>query len=127
MIHEMLSEAENERKHLMFFMEIAKPNWFERRLIMIAQFVFWHFYLVFYILAPKTAHKMIAYFEEEAVRSYTNYINLIESGDIENVPAPEIAIEYYKLLPEAKLVDMLKYIRRDEMHHAKVNHGYANG
>ena len=40
MIHELLAEAENERKHLMFFIEIAKPNWFERRLIFVAQFVF---------------------------------------------------------------------------------------
>ena len=30
-IRELLAEAENERMHLMFFIEIAKPNWFERR------------------------------------------------------------------------------------------------
>ncbi len=125
MIHEMLSEAENERKHLMFFMEIAKPNWFERRLIMIAQFLFWHFYLVFYILAPKTAHKMIAYFEEEAVRSYTEYLELIEAGDIENVPAPQLAIEYYGLLEDAMLSDMVKYVRADEARHSEANHRYA--
>ena len=29
-IREMLAEAENERMHLMFFIEIAKPNLFER-------------------------------------------------------------------------------------------------
>ena len=29
-IREMLAEAENERMHLMFFIEIAKPNVFER-------------------------------------------------------------------------------------------------
>ena len=28
-IREMLAEAENERMHLMFFIEIAKPNYFE--------------------------------------------------------------------------------------------------
>ena len=86
-IRELLAEAENERMHLMFFIEIAKPNWFERLLIVTAQFVFWHFYLVFYIIAPNTAHKMIAYFEEEAVRSYTEYIELIDNGTIKNVQA----------------------------------------
>ena len=79
-IRELLAEAENERMHLMFFIEIAKPNWFEKLLIMVAQFIFWHFYLVFYILTPSTAHKMIAYFEEEAVRSYTEYLELITAG-----------------------------------------------
>ncbi len=125
MIHEMLEEAENERKHLMFFIEIANPNWFERFLIVLAQFIFWHFYLVFYILAPKTAHKMVAYFEEEAVNSYTNYLDLIENGQIEDVPAPQLAIEYYGLLEDAKLSDMIKCVRADEAKHSKVNHRIA--
>lgn len=126
MIHEMLAEAENERKHLMFFIEIAKPNWFERLLIVAAQFIFWHFYLVLYIVSSRTAHKMVAYFEEEAVRSYTNYLDLIENGQIENVPAPQLAIDYYGLLEDAKLSDMVKYVRADEAKHSQVNHRIAD-
>jgi ubiquinol oxidase len=125
MIQELLDEAVNERKHLMFFIEIAQPNTFERFLIVVAQFVFWHFYLVMYILSPSTSHKMIAYFEEEAVRSYTEYLDLIESGQIENVPAPDLAIEYYTMAPDAKLSDMVKCVRADEAHHSKVNHKMA--
>lgn len=124
-IQELLDEATNERKHLMFFMEVVHPSLLERIIIIIAQFVFWHYYLVLYILFPKTAHRMTGYFEDEAVRSYTTYLELIESGEIENIAAPEIAIEYYNMLPDAKLSDMIKYVRQDEMHHAKVNHGYA--
>lgn len=124
-IHELLAEAENERKHLMFFMEVVHPSFLERVIIIVAQFIFWHYYLLLYFLFPRLAHKTIAYFEEEAVRSYTEYLSLIESGEIENVPAPQIAIEYYNLLPDAKLSDMIKYIRQDEMHHAQVNHEYA--
>ena len=45
-ISEMLSEAENERMHLMFFIEIAKPNWFERLLVLTAQGIFWWFYFL---------------------------------------------------------------------------------
>ena len=105
MIQELLDEAVNERKHLMFFMEIAQPNRFERFLIVVAQFIFWHFYLVMYLISPSTSHKMIAYFEEEAVRSYDEYIKLIEAGQIENVPAPQLAIEYYGMLEDAKLLD----------------------
>ena len=39
-IRELLAEAENERMHLMFFIEIAQPNWFERYLVLFAQLVF---------------------------------------------------------------------------------------
>ena len=126
-IRELLSEAENERMHLMFFIEIAKPNWFERLLILLAQFIFWHFYFIMYLISPRTAHRMIAYFEEEAVKSYTDYLAMVESGEVENVPAPELAIKYYKMKKTAKLSDLIKKVRADEQHHSKVNHKYADG
>lgn len=125
MIHELLAEAENERKHLMFFIEIAQPNSFERALIVLAQFIFWHFYLIMYIITPSTAHKMIAYFEEEAVRSYDEYLEMIDSGEIENVPAPQLAIEYYGLPEDARLFDMVVKVRMDEAGHSEANHRYA--
>jgi ubiquinol oxidase len=126
MIQEMLDEAVNERKHLMFFIEIAQPNWFERSLIVTAQFIFWHFYLILYIISPRTGHKMIAYFEEEAVRSYTNYLDLIHSNQIADVPAPQLAIEYYSLDKNAKLSDMIECVRADEQKHSEVNHKIAD-
>ena len=126
-IRELLAEAENERMHLMFFIEIAKPNWLERALILSAQAIFWNYYFVFYVFFPKTAHKMVHYFEEEAVSSYTNYLELIERGQIEDVPAPKLAIEYYDLSSDAKLSDMIRCVRADEQHHAEVNLRMAGG
>ena len=126
-IREMLSEAENERMHLMFFIEIAKPNWFERYLVLFAQLIFMIFYFVLYVIDYKTAHRMIAYFEEEAVKSYTDYLGLVERGEVENVPAPRLAIQYYKMGSDAKLSDLIKRVRADEQHHSEVNHKYANG
>ena len=67
-IREMLAEAENERMHLMFFIEIAKPNFFERLLVLLAQMIFGFFYLIMYLFFTRTAHRMIGYFEDEAVR-----------------------------------------------------------
>lgn len=125
LIRELLAEAENERMHLMFFIEIAKPNWFERFLIIVAQFIFWHYYLIVYLISPSTAHKMIAYFEEEAVKSYDSYLTMIAHGNIKNVPAPQLAIDYYGMQPEAKLYDMVYLVRRDEMKHAEANHRFA--
>jgi len=125
MIRELLAEAENERMHLMFFIEIAKPNVFERWLILLAQGIFWNFYFVMYITTPKTAHRMVHYFEEEAVRSYTDYLSLVESGQVENVAAPELAINYYKLPKKALLSDMIKKVRADEQKHSDVNWRYS--
>ena len=126
-IREMLAEAENERMHLMFFIDIANPNWFERLLVLFAQLIFMIFYFVVYVISYKTAHRMIGYFEDEAVKSYTDYLHLVETGEIENVPAPQLAIDYYKMKKNAKLSDLIKKVRADEVHHSKVNHRYANG
>ena len=126
-IREMLSEAENERMHLMFFIEIAKPNWFERYLVLFAQLIFMLFYFILYVIDYKTAHRMIAYFEEEAVKSYTDYLGLVESGEVENVPAPRLAIQYYEMGSNAKLSDLIRHVRADEQHHSEVNHKYASG
>ena len=125
-IREMLAEAENERMHLMFFIEIAKPNAFERLLVITAQGVFMSFYLIMYIFFPKTSHRMIGYFEDEAVNSYTEYLELVESGLVMNINAPKIAIEYYGLSRNARLSDLIKAVREDEMHHSEVNHNYAD-
>jgi ubiquinol oxidase len=125
-IKTLLDEAENERMHLMIFIEIAKPNIFERLLIAFAQLVFWHFYLVLYIFFPGTAHRMIGYFEDQAVISYTQYLDEIKSGKVENIPAPQIAIDYYRLKKTAKLSDVIKKVRADEQGHADVNHGMAD-
>ena len=54
-IREMLAEAENERMHLMTFIEIAKPSKFERFLILLAQIFFGIFYTFIYIFFKKTA------------------------------------------------------------------------
>ena len=125
-IREMLAEAENERMHLMFFIEIAKPNIFERFLVIGAQGVFMTFYTFMYMFFPKTSHRMIGYFEDEAVNSYTEYLELVKSGLVENINAPQIAIDYYGLRSNAKLSDLIKSVRADEMLHSEVNHSYAD-
>ena len=125
-IREMLAEAENERMHLMFFIEIAKPNIFERILVILAQGIFMSFYLFMYIFFPKTSHRMIGYFEDEAVKSYTEYLDLVQNGKVMNIRAPQIAIDYYNLKKDARLSDLIVSVRADEMHHADVNHSYAD-
>ena len=125
-IREMLSEAENERMHLMFFIEIAKPNIMERFIVLTSQLLFGIFYLFMYIFFTRTAHRMIGYFEDEAVSSYTEYLRIVESGKVEDSPAPHLAINYYNLGADAKLSDVIRCVRADEQHHSETNHSYAN-
>ena len=125
-IKTLLDEAENERMHLMTFVNIAQPTLFERILIIIAQFIFIILYLFIYLISARTAHRIVGYFEEEAVISYTQYLNEIEDGKIKNVKAPKIAIDYWNLPLNSTLKDVIKVVRDDEAGHRDVNHGYAN-
>ena len=126
MIKELLDEAENERMHLMTFIEIANPSKFERFLILLAQIFFGFFYTFLYIFFKKTAHRMIGYFEEEAVTSYTEYLNEIDNGTIMNRPAPKIAIDYWNLGSDASLRDVVLAVRADEAGHRDKNHEFAD-
>ena len=125
-IKTLLEEAENERMHLMTFVHIAQPNWFERFLIILTQGIFYNCFFVLYLISPKTAHRVVGYFEEEAIISYTDYLAGVESGKYENVPAPKIAIDYWKLSPDARLREVIIAVRDDEAGHRDVNHDFAN-
>ena len=125
-IRTLLSEAENERMHLMTFIEIAKPNAFERLLVLIAQAIFWNLFFVIYVFFPRTAHRIVGYFEEEAVYSYTEYLREIDTGKIPNTPAPQIAIDYWKLSQDATLRDVVIAVREDEAKHRDANHQFAD-
>jgi ubiquinol oxidase len=46
---------------------------------------------------------------------------------MENVPAPQLAIDYYGMSANAKLVDLIKHVRADEQQHSEINHRYADG
>lgn len=125
-IRTLLDEAENERMHLMTFIEIAKPNSFERFLIILAQGIFYNLFFLLYLVSPKTAHRLVGYFEEEAVFSYTEYLQGVLEGKYENIPAPKIAIDYWHLKKDARLSDVIKAVRKDEMNHRDVNHYFSN-
>ena len=122
----LLDEAANERMHLMTFIKIAQPTFLERLIIMIAQFIFILMYLLIYLISQKTAHRIVGYFEEEAVISYTEYLKEIDEGKIENIKAPEIAINYWNLPLNSKLRDVVEVIRDDEAGHRDVNHSFAD-
>ena len=125
-IKTLLDEAENERMHLMTFIEIAQPNAFERALVLLAQGVFYNAFFLIYLFAPRVAHRIVGYFEEEAVISYTAYLAEIDAGRHPNVPAPARAVHYWHLEEGATLRDVVIAVRADEAGHRDVNHGFAD-
>jgi ubiquinol oxidase len=125
-IRTLMDEAENERMHLMTFVEVAQPTSFERLVIIGVQWVFYLAFFALYLLSPRTAHRVVGYFEEEAVISYTHYLREIDEGRSANVPAPGIAKRYWSLPEDATLRDVVLIVRADEAHHRDVNHGFAD-
>ncbi|MBM7405085.1 MULTISPECIES: alternative oxidase [Sphingomonas] len=125
-IRTLMEEAENERMHLMTFIEVAKPTLFERMVILGVQWVFYLTFFALYLVSARTAHRIVGYFEEEAVISYTLYLKEIDEGRSPNLPAPAIARHYWKLADDATLRDVVLAVRADEAHHRDVNHGFAS-
>ena len=125
-IKELIEEADNERMHLMTFIQIAQPSQFERFLIATTQLVFYNSYFFLYLFAPRVAHRVVGYLEEEAVVSYTQYLEKIDSGKVENVAAPKIAKDYWNLPDNARLREVVIVIRADEAGHRDKNHDFAN-
>jgi ubiquinol oxidase len=125
-IHQLLDEAENERMHLMTFIHIAKPSKLERWMVMLTQGIFYNLFFLLYLVSSRTAHRLVGYFEEEAVYSYTEYLAGIDSGQYDNVAAPQIAIDYWKLPPDARLREVILAVRADEAGHRDVNHQFSD-
>jgi len=125
-IRTLMEEAENERMHLMTFIEIARPTVLERFVILIAQWIFYVGFFLLYLVSRRTAHRLVGYFEEEAVLSYTRYLEEIDAGRSPNVAAPVIARRYWKLADDATLRDVVLVVRADEAHHRDVNHRLAD-
>ncbi|CAN1171622.1 Ubiquinol oxidase 2, mitochondrial [Linum perenne] len=121
-IKALIEEAENERMHLMTMVELVQPSWYERLLVLAVQGVFFNAYFALYIASPKLAHRVVGYLEEEAIHSYTEFLKDIKDGKIENVAAPAIAIDYWRLPKDSTLEDVITVIRADEAHHRDVNH-----
>jgi ubiquinol oxidase len=107
-------------------LEIAQPSGFERLLILLAQGIFFISSLTLHVVSGRTAHRLIGYFEEEAVYSYGEYLADVDSGCLENLTAPKIAIDYWKLPADARLRDVILVIRQDEAGHRDVNHRLVN-
>jgi ubiquinol oxidase len=125
-IRVLMEEAENQRAHLMAFVQVSRPTLPERLLILFAQGVVYNAHFLLYLISPATGHRIAGYMAEDAVRGYTQYLEGLRSGRYEDVPAPPLGAAYWNLPPEARLSDVVVAIREDEAIHRDVNHGFAD-
>lgn len=128
-IHHLLEEAENERMHLFTFLHLRQPGFFFKAFILVGQAVFVMAYTTFYVLAPRTAHRFVGYLEEEAVLTYTHCVEELNNGTLKDWitrKAPQSAIEYWDMHPDATVKDLILIVRADEMMHREVNHRLAD-
>ena len=58
------SEAENRRMHWSRFCISPIPRASRRLMVRVAQGVFFNLYFLLYLASPRTAHRMVGYFEE---------------------------------------------------------------
>lgn len=130
-IHTLMEEAENERMHLLTFLQLKNPSVAFRTVVWLTQGIFFNFFFVAYLLNPTFCHRLVGYLEEEAVKTYTHILHEIDAPDgslkeWKTTPAPEIAKTYWKLEDKATMRDVMSVIRADESHHRDVNHAFAS-
>eukprot|EP00212_Chloropicon_laureae_P003768 CAMPEP_0197485672 /NCGR_PEP_ID=MMETSP1311-20131121/599_1 /TAXON_ID=464262 /ORGANISM="Genus nov. species nov., Strain RCC856" /LENGTH=385 /DNA_ID=CAMNT_0043028397 /DNA_START=151 /DNA_END=1308 /DNA_ORIENTATION=- len=121
-INPLQEEAENERMHLLIWMQHTKPTRLERAFVICAQGLYVAAYSVLMYLSPRTAHRTVGYLEEAAHRAYTDYLRAVDEGKIPNVSAGEVAKTYYRLDDSATLRDVILHVRADECMHRDFNH-----
>lgn len=124
-IHTLLEEAENERMHQLTFLQMRNPGPIFRGFVKAGQTLFTGAFTLAYVVSPHFCHRFVGYLEEQAVVTYTNILEMMDDGTLPmwaNLPAPEIAITYWKLPEDAMMRDVILVIRADEAHHRLVNH-----
>lgn len=128
-IHTLLEEAENERMHLLTFMQLRQPGILFRAAVLGGQAFFFNFYCIAYTLSPKSCHAFVGYLEEEATKTYTRAIQDLDDGKLPqwtHLTAPDIGKKYWRLAPDATMRDLLLAVRADEACHMHVNHTFSH-
>lgn len=108
-IHTLLEEAENERMHLLTFIKLKQPDLYFRTWVIIAQGVFMNAFTFAYMVSPTFCHRFVGYLEEEAVHTYNSILDHIDNGELQEwgkEKAPQIAIDYWRMTPDATIRDM---------------------
>ncbi|NER79297.1 MAG: plastoquinol terminal oxidase [Leptolyngbya sp. SIO1D8] len=132
------AESWNELHHLLIMEELGGSQYWGDRFIArhIALIYYW-LTVALYLVAPSSAYRFSELVERHAFHTYDTFLKT-QGDDLKGLPAPEIAIRYYRdgdlymfdefqttHLPAerrpqiANLYDVFVAIREDEMEHVK--------
>ena len=128
-IHHLLQEAENERMHLFFFLQLRNPGFMFRGAIFLVQYIAFVVNFIAYAISPTLCHRAVGYLEEEAVHTYTMLLEQLDAGKLPewtDMPCPPAAREYYDLPRDAKMRDLFLNVRADEATHRELNHYFGD-
>ena len=110
----LLEEAENERMHLLVCMKMFEASFLTRTMVLGLQVVLTPFLIGLYAVHPQSVHRFVGYLEETACHTYASIIAHIEEPGTQlnqswkDLPAPDVAVSYWKLPADAKWVDALR-------------------
>lgn len=126
-IRTLLTEAENERLHLIVAMHLYKPGKLLKYAVVGAQGIMCSYLFMAYLISPRYCHSFVGYLEEQAVHTYGCLLEDIDEGRYPEFQqkATSLAIGYWKLAPDATWRDVFANIRADEASHRDVNHTLA--
>jgi hypothetical protein len=131
-IHTLLEEAENERMHLLVCLKMFDAGLLTRAGVIVGQGFMVAFLSAAYIVNPKSLHRFVGYLEETAVLTYSDLTRLARTPGTHlhrgwsDMPAPQIAKDYWNLPKDATWINVLDNILADESHHRDVNHTFAS-
>lgn len=100
--------------HLLLCINTFEASSLTRAIVVAAQWVMTPILMTVYLIQPKAMHRFVGYLEETACATYVNTIKHVETPGTHlnkawgDMPAPPMAIGYYKLPSDALWVDTLK-------------------
>ena len=77
-IHTLIEEAENEKMHLMTFLQLRTPGPIFRATVIATQIIFTAAFSLAYLLSPHFCHRFVGYLEEQAVVTYSDILQKME-------------------------------------------------
>ena len=114
---------------MFIFLELKQPKTLFKLAVALTQGIFYNLYFLSYLCFPKYCHRFVGYLEEEAVHTYSVLLKQIDNGQLPEwaeLPASDMARDYYNLPQGAKFRDVILSIRADETIHRETNHFFTD-
>lgn len=125
-IEDLLGEASSEHFHLLVLRRIAKLSWYGKAAIWKMQFIYVPLFRILLTLSPSIAYRTVAYTEERLAGIYADWLLALMCGAATNMPAPQIAIQYWSLGEDATYIEVANMLLADTAKNRDRNHHIAD-